>query len=429
MKLFGRCLRLFPKWGWGLSCGLVLAASVGYSADAWPRFRGPDGNGVAPVAASTVPLQWNSKQNVRWRCETPGQGWSSPVVGGGKVYLTAAIPDKENADDLALSLIIIDAQSGQIERVVKLLQQDGDKAPSIHKKNGHASPTPILAGDRIYAHFGHQGTVCTDLAGKLIWTQRELTFPPVHGNGGSPVLVDGHLIFTCDGSRTPYIAALNADDGSIAWRTERPVDAVKKFSFSTPAVINVDGQTQVIAPGSDCVLALDPATGDVIWQVRYDGYSVIPKPVFANGRVFVMTGYDRASLQAIRPTGRGDVTDTHVDWIVDKSIAKTPSLIATADILLLVSDDGIAVCIEQDSGELVWKQRLGGGFSASPILVGDRLYLTNEAGLTTVLRAGRTYEPLSENDLQERTLASAAVADGAIYMRTANAIYRLQASE
>ncbi|QEG41162.1 outer membrane protein assembly factor BamB family protein [Roseimaritima ulvae] len=426
MKWFGRCSLSLPVLAAALACGSLLITEVAGAADSWPRFRGPAGNGIAPDTPATIPLQWSPQRNVRWRCETPGSGWSSPVVGGGKVYLTAAIAADDQPDDLNLSLIIIDAQSGRIDRVVKLLQQDGEQAPSIHKKNSHASPTPILAGDRIYAHFGHQGTVCTDLAGNVIWSQRELTFPPVHGNGGSPVLVGKHLIFTCDGSRRPYVAALNTDDGSVAWRTERPVDAVKKFSFATPTVIDVAGQTQVIAPGSDCVLALEPTSGDILWQVRYDGYSVIPKPVYANGRVFVMTGYDRASLLAIRPDGQGDVTDTHVDWIVDKGISKTPSLIATDGILLLVSDDGIAVCIDQESGEGLWKQRLGGGFSASPILVGQRLYLTNEAGLTTVLRAGRKYEKISENDLQERTLASAAVAEGAIFQRTAKALYRLQ---
>ncbi len=398
----------------------------------WPRFRGPGGDGVAAADPAQVPLRWGPDQNVQWRCETPGEGWSSPVVGRGKVFLSAAIKRPEDAESsrdseqLDLSVVIIDAKSGDIQRVATLFSQDLSDAPGIHSKNSHASPTPILDGDRLYVHFGHLGTACCDLEGNVIWTQRSLRFPPTHGNGGSPVLVDGKLIFTCDGSRDPYVAALNAADGSVAWRTPRPVDAERKFSFATPTLITVDGQQQVIAPGSDCVLALEPSSGRILWQVRYDGYSVVPKPLFAGGLIYLSTGYNRASLLAIRPDGSGDVTDTHVVWRVDKSVSKTPSPTAAEDLLFLISDDGIAVCIEQASGDVVWRQRLGGNFSASPVRIGDRLYATDESGVTSVIGAGREYRLLAENDLQERVLASMAVAAPALYLRTDKALYRLQ---
>jgi len=411
---------------WGALCGCLIALSSGLAADAWPRFRGPDGNGVAPTIAPSTPLTWDRETNVTWRSELPGQGWSSPVIGEDQIYLSAAIPF-EGGDDFSLALIIMDANSGQTIRVAKLMDQRAEDAPQIHQKNSHASPTPILSGDRVYVHFGHQGTACTDRAGNVLWTQRDLAFLPTHGNGGSPVLVDDKLIFTCDGGRRPTVAALNTQDGSIAWQVERPVDAARKFSFCTPTVIEVNRQTQVVAPGSDCVLGLDPDSGRIVWQVNYDGYSVVPKPVFANGRVYVATGFNRASLLAIRPDGTGDVTDTHVEWSTKKSIPKTPSIVATGDLLLLVSDDGIASCLEQATGEEVWKERLGGGFSSSPTLIGDRLYMTAESGKTVVVRAARQFEKLAENDLGERTLASMAVAGSAIYLRTADALYRLEA--
>lgn len=396
------------------------------AADAWPRFRGPSGDGTA-TTGGVLPVQWDSQKNISWRRSLPGEGWSSPVVGEGTVYLSAAIPtDDGDATDFDLSLILVDAESGEIQRVSRLMRQDVDDAAEIHSKNSHASPTPILAGERVYVHFGYQGTACTSRNGELIWTQRELSFPPVHGNGGSPILVDDKLVFTCDGGDDPFIVALNAKDGSVAWRTPRPVDAARKFSFCTPTRITVNGKDQIVAPGSDCVVGLDPNSGDVIWEVRYDGYSVIPKPVFNGEYIFVATGFNRPKLMAIRPEGHGDVTESHVAWEFGRGVPKTPSVIVYEGMTFLVSDDGIATCLDATSGEVLGQQRLGGSYSASPLLVGDRLYFTSESGVTTVVKASPDLEKIAENDLGERTLASLAAADGAIFLRTAEALYRIE---
>lgn len=398
----------------------------GEAASDWPAFRGPQGDGVARRAdPQQIPLTWSPSKNVRWRSELPGQGWSSPVVAEGRVYLSAAVPAE--GEDYDLVLLMVDAESGTIEKQVTLIEQRAATSPAIHLKNSHASPTPIVTDDRVYVHFGHQGTACTTRDGQLVWVNRELSFPPTHGNGGSPILVDQRLIFTCDGGESPSIAALNAADGSLAWRTPRQVEAGKKtFSFCTPTPIEVDGRTQVIAPGTDSVLALDPRDGHVLWKVRYDGYSVVPKPIFAQGLVILSTGFGRTKLLAIRPDGHGDVTDSHVVWESDRGIPKTPSPVADQGRVFIVSDDGIATALDARSGSVHWKQRLGGNFSASPLLVGDRVYFTDESGVTTVVRADEEYEKLAENDLGERTLASMAVADGALWMRTAEALYRIE---
>ncbi|WP_246109852.1 outer membrane protein assembly factor BamB family protein [Roseimaritima multifibrata] len=410
-------------------CTILMAVgfqSTSLAADAWPEFRGPRGDGVVPSLAPSIPTKWTPEENITWRTELPGEGWSSPVIGGGKIYLSAAMPSDDGSDDRVLCLLILDQATGSLEKTVKLMKQESSTTPKIHNKNSHASPTPLLSENRIYIHFGYQGTACTDRQGNVQWVNRDLSFKPTHGNGGSPVLADGKLIFTCDGGDSPSVAALNTKDGSLAWRTPRPVDSARKFSFATPTVIDVDNQIQIIAPGSDCVLALDPASGKIIWQVAYDGFSVIPKPVYADGRLFVISGFMRSTLMAIQPTGKGDITDTHVDWVAKKAIPKTPSPIATDGLVFVVSDDGIVSCFEQTTGELVWKERLGGGFSSSPTLIGDHLYVTSEEGKTTVMKAGRKFELLAENDLEERSLASLAVADGAIYLRTAKALYRIE---
>ena len=400
---------------------LFALSSAHVMADDWPKFRGPSGNGHAP-ADSKPPISWSKDKNVRWSTALSGEGWSSPVIAGDRIYLSAATEGDSEQYDLAL--LIFDLKTGKKLKQVSLMPQKG--RTRIHKKNSHASPTPIIDGQRLFVHFGYQGTVCTDLEGEKIWENRELFFKPTHGNGGSPVLVNGKLIFTCDGDKNPKIVALNAETGKVAWQTPRPLKAKKTFSFCTPVVIEAAGKTQVIAPGSDCVLALEPESGNVIWDVRYTGYSVVPKPIFESGKVFVSTSFDNAKLLAIRPDGKGIVTDSHVDWIVDRNISKTPSMIGHEGLIYSVSDNGIAVCTDSETGDTVYKQRLGGNFSASPILASGNVYFTSEEGVTTVVSTGREFNAIAENDMQERTLASLAVVGNAIIMRTDKALYRIE---
>ncbi len=413
-----------------ISLSLVVVAwiaPISYSADSWPTFRGPGGDGIV-ANGSDLPSRWSATENITWRTELPGEGWSSPVVADGRVYLTAAIPvdGANSSSDYDLCLLVLDEFSGTLLDTIAVMRQSADKTPKIHAKNGHASPTPIIDGDRIYVHFGYQGTACVGRNAKVLWTNRDLYFNPTHGNGGTPVLVDGLLVFTCDGGKDPSIVALDAESGELVWQTPRPVSAKKTFSFCTPTVIEVGGEKQIIAPGSDCVLALDPKTGDTIWDVRYDGYSVIPKPVFHNGLVFISTSFDHSDILAIRPTGKGLVTDTHVQWQHDKIGPKTPSMIAYQGRIYSVSDNGILYCIDAETGEIIYRERLGGNYSASPLLVGDRLFLTNEEGVTAVVKIGDEFQQIAANDLGERTLASMAVAGEAFLIRTAKALYRIE---
>ncbi len=365
-----------------------------------------------------------------FRTPLPGQGWSSPVVADGRIYLSAAIPLDEEADSneipYALSLIILDAASGELLKSVPLMEQTPAKSHKIHKKNSHASPTPIVNGDRIFVHFGYQGTACVDRDGNLIWKNRDLFFKPIHGNGGTPILVGDKLIFTCDGESDPKVVALDAETGEVAWEVKRPNDAQRTFSFCTPTLIIVDGAQQVIAPGSDCVLAIDPASGNIIWQLLYSGYSVIPKPIYHHGMVYLSTSYDTPSMLAIDPTGHGDVTRTHLKWSLNKNVPHTASMLAYEGLIYSVSDGGIAICVDAQTGDVIYRKRIGGGFSASPVLVDNKIYYTNESGVTTVIATGREYNMLAENDLGERTLASAAIDGNALIIRTADAIYRIE---
>lgn len=411
-----------------LGCLILVGMSASQVVEAadWYRFRGPNGNGHA--AAIGLPVRWSSTKNVTWKQVVPGEGWSSPVVANGRIYLTAAVPlSQSSKPDYSLRLLVLDAKSGKELNSVEVFLQDGKTAPRIHKKNSHASPTPVLEGDRVYVHFGHQGTACLTQAGEMVWKNRDLTYSPVHGNGGSPVIVRDALIFSCDGGSDPFVVALNKNDGEVLWKTPRETDASKRFSFSTPLVIEIGGKTQVVSPGSGAVCAFDPVSGNELWRVDYgEGYSVIPKPVFAHGLVFVCSGYNRPVLFAIRPGGQGDVTDTHVVWKTDKQVPHTPSLLVVEAELYMVSDRGIASCLDARTGREHWQERIGGNYSASPVYSAGKVYLQSEEGNTTVVEAGTRFKEVATSKLGERTLASYAVVDSAFLIRSDQHLYRIE---
>jgi outer membrane protein assembly factor BamB len=402
----------------------VLLLLITCAAADWPEFRGPtrDGNSTA----TRVPVEWSATENVAWKQEIPGSGWSSPVLAGGKLYLTTATGTAD-AGDVSLRAICVDAKDGRILWDIEAIRPDVDAARTMHQKNSLASATPIVAGNRLYVHFGHMGTAALDLSGQVLWRQTDLKYTPMHGNGGSPILVDGLLVFSCDGDKEPFIAALDSGTGAVRWKVPRVTEAEKTFSFCTPLAIDVDGEQQIISPGSGMTGAYDPRDGRELWRVNYDqGFSVVPRPVFADGMLFLCSGFIRANLIAVNPQGAtGDVTETNVVWKFDRGVPTTPSILVAGEAVYFVSDNGVATCLDAHTGEVHWTERLGGGFSASPIYADGRIYFTNEDGTTYVVRSGDEYELLATNELGERALASPAVDDGALYLRTASHLWRI----
>jgi outer membrane protein assembly factor BamB len=391
----------------------------------WPAFRGPTRDGMSPAVG--VPVEWSPSENIVWKQPVPGIGWSSPVWVDGKIYLTTATGSAEE-ENISLRVLCLDQVSGEVVWDVEAIRPASDAAGRMHSKNSLASPTVVVDGDRLFAHFGHMGTAALNLAGEVLWKQTELGYSPTHGNGGSPAVVGNLLVFSADGDDTQQVIALDRETGNVEWQTPRSDTAVeRKFSFSTPTVIEIEGQTQIISPGSGYVAAYDPADGREIWRVTYgDGFSVVPRPVWANGLLYVATGFMRASVLAINPReASGDVTGTHVEWRHDQGVPTTPSLLVAGSEIYFVSDRGVATCLDAFTGEEHWTQRLGGGFSASPVYAENRIYFTSEDGVTYVVRAGTEYEQLAKNELEERTLASPAVDDGAIYLRTEGHLWRI----
>jgi len=408
---------------------LLLAILTGFAITApaesqWPQFRGPTGQGMS--SATNVPIHWSATSNVVWKTAIPGRGWSSPVLADGRLYLTTAVVGDEGSP-VSLRALCVNATDGAILWNVEVLQPDPSSARTIHQKNSPASPTPIIERSRLYVHFGHMGTAALDLSGKVRWRQTALKYSPLHGNGGSPALMDNTLVFSCDGTKDPFIVALDANTGEVRWKTPRNTDAEKKFSFSTPLVIEVGGARQIISPGSGFVGAYDPADGHELWKVRYgEGYSLVPRPVFAHGLLFVGTGFDRPTVMAIKPDGaRGDASETHIAWTLRKGAPNTPSLLVAGDELYFVADSGVATCADARTGEIHWNERLGGNFSASPVYADGRIYFQNEAGAGFVVKAGKAFALLAQNDLAERTLASCAVADNALFIRSESNLWRV----
>ncbi|MDA7605423.1 PQQ-binding-like beta-propeller repeat protein [Verrucomicrobiales bacterium] len=406
----------------------LLFSSLSQAND-WPRFRGPTEDGHAKV--KSIPLKWSATENVKWKVPVPGKGWSSPVLSDGRVYLTTAYAQGDNQDAAGvkreLRVLGFDAENGKTVWDTKVFDQKASSRP-IHQKNSHASPTPIIENGKVYVHFGHMGTACLDLKGEIVWANKELGYNPVHGNGGTPIVVGDLLIFSADAGTDPFIVALYKKNGKVAWkkpRSETPQS--RKFSFSTPTLINMGGRSQIISPASGAVFSYDPKTGEELWSVNYGGWSVIPKPGVYKNMIFVGTGYERAHLLGIRvdEKSKGNVTDSHIEWEITKRAPNTPSFMIVDDLLYFISDGGIATCVDPMTGEVIWQERAAGPMSASPVHSNGKIYFLDEQGKSTVIRAGRKFEVLATNSINERTLASYAIGEGAIYIRSLNNLYRI----
>ncbi len=404
-----------------LSISFLISAVFVFpaKADDWPGFRGPTQNGAAQ---SNLPIQWNESENIRWFTKTTGLGWSSPVTNGDRIYFTSSVDSAEGTQ--RLQLVCLNAVNGK-ELFSKTIFEQQNDAPKIHNKNSHASPTPIIEKAKVYVHFGHQGTACTDLDGNIIWENRKNAFPPTHGNGGSPIVAEGKLVLTCDGGVSPCTLALDLLTGEEVWRTKRNVDADKTFSFCTPQLIQCNGISQIISPGSNIVQSLSPTDGKVLWFVRYEGYSVVPRPIYSQDTLFVCTGFNTPKLLAIDPRGTGDVTKTHVKWTYGTSVPATSSIVSVKDQIVMASDNGIASGIDMHTGQEVWRKRLGGSYSSSPTVSGDRVYFQSESGESLVFKIGKTAEEVSRNKLPGRVFASYSVIEQDLLVRSEEGIYRI----
>ncbi|HVU89134.1 MAG TPA: PQQ-binding-like beta-propeller repeat protein [Pirellulales bacterium] len=381
---------------------------------AWPEFRGPGGQGHSPAIG--LPVTWSETENIAWKASLPGRGWSSPVISGEQIWLTAA-----DEDGKTLRALRLDRATGAIDRDVVVANLP-NKGPA-HDKNTLASPTPLLEGDRVYVHFGPYATACLSDEGKILW-QTALPHQQAYGPSSSPVLFDDVLIVPCLGTDTRYMIALDKRTGAPRWKQAFE----GRNAESTPLVIKTDTGAELVSHQADRIVSLDPTTGQELWWVAQENFAQIPRPVAGLGLVFIAGGYFKPEVWAIRPGGRGDVADTHVVWHNGQAAPHSASPLLVDDLLYYVSDNGVASCVDARSGKQQWRERLGGDFSASPIFADGRIYFLNEIGATSVIAPGAKFERLATNNLPGRTLASLAVAGRAIYLRTDTHLYRIEKS-
>ena len=347
----------------------------------------------------------------------PGLGWSSPVVAGGRVWLTTAVNERGGS----LRALAFDVETGR--ELVDIEVFRARSADPLNPKNSLASPTPIVDGDRVYVHFGADGTAALTRPARSCG-RRGCRYESQHGNGGSPVLFGDLLIVSCDGSDEAFVVALDKQTGKVRWKTTRrqPWDQ----AYTTPLVIRVGDRDQIVSVGAYRAAAYDPASGKEIWRVSYaDGFSNVPRPVFGHGLVYIATGFQQPSLLAVRADGTGDVTRTHIAWTLRRGAPLTPSPLLVGDELYIVSDNGIASCLDAKTGETHWQQRLGGNFSASPVFADGRIYFLSEEGVATVIAPGKTFRTLATNQLDGATLASIAVSGGSVFIRSNSHLYRI----
>ena len=399
-----------------------LVVGVSLRAEEWPQFRGPTGQGHSTEVG--LPLEWSESRNIAWKVPVDGSGWSSPVVAGGRVWLTAARPSGRSS--VSLRAMAFDVATGRV--VVDTEVFKVSTATALNPKNSRASPTPIVDGDRVYVHFGPDGTAALTTAGAVLWTKK-LPYEPQHGGGGSPALYRDLLIVNCDGNGDEaYVIALDTRTGQTRWRKDRRRPAAQ--AYSTPLIIRSGERDLAISVGAFRAVAYDPNSGDEIWRVGYDdGFSNVPRPVFGAGLVFIATGFNSPTLIAVRPDGRGDVTRSHVAWTVSRGAPYTPSPLLVDTRLYYVSDTGVLTCADAASGRILWQQRLEGNYSASPIFADGRIYYSSEEGVTTVIGGGPTFQKLAVNTLDEPTLASIAVSGGAMFIRSEGHLYKVAKAE
>lgn len=401
--------------------GLLTASCTAAAEESWNQFRGPAGNGRTTAA---LPETWSESSHVVWKVAVPGKAWASPVVADGRIWLANATPDGHR-----LSAVCVDAASGAILHDVTLFQI-ADPA-FCHDYNSYASCTPVIVGDRVFLHFGSAGTACLDAAtGRVLWTRQDLPCDHHRGPGSSPIPHDGKLFVNFDGFDQQYVVGLDQETGRTVWRTDRAIDygtdnGDAKKAYSTPTIIEHGGRTQLVSPAAVATVAYDPATGAELWKVMHGGYNAAARPLFSDGLVIIaIEGGDR--MVAVRPDGTGDVTKTHVAWRLAKSTPTRPSQVVVGKHLYMVNDTGIFSCVDLASGEAVWQERRSGRHSASLVEAHGRLYACDEDGVTVVVAADPTaFRLIAENALEAGCMASPAVVDDDLIIRTKTHLYRI----
>lgn len=413
----------------------------------WNQFRGPKGDGKALTA--NLPIEFSETEKIRWKVPIAGEGWSSPAVWGNEIWLTTGSEERKE-----LRAICVDLGSGKIVKDIKVFDMMERQVVAAYKHdsphlNSLATPTSVVEEDHVFVHFGSQGIACLDRkTGDKVWERRDLQiYQPVR-QGSSPIVDDQYLYVAYDGVDKQFFIALDKETGDTRWMMDRNVDTDwnatlrsrglkpekddgkpgdHKKAFATATLIEVNGQRQLIAPAAEATIAYVPETGEEIWRVLHPGgFNVAARPLYAHGLVYVFTSGLTGHLLAVRPDGTGDVTDSHVAWSTTRGTPHIPSPVIVDDLLFMVTTSGIARCLDAKSGNEVWVRRIGGEHWASPLFADGKIFFFSKQGEITVITASRKSETIARNKLYAAFIASPAVVDNALILRSTTHLYRIE---
>jgi outer membrane protein assembly factor BamB len=430
--------------------GIVSALAVsGVGADDWPSWRGPTASGVS--SERDLPVRWSGSENIAWKAPLRGLGISSPIVWGDLVMVSSQagtgvvrpgprLVQSGNAADVGERPLGDGptSRTGKVNFVVAAFHRATGRPawqfelpaegplPTVHEKHNLASPSPVTDGERVYAWFGTGQIAAVDLSGKLVWKKHlGAEYGPFEinwGHGSSPVVYKDQIILLCYHEPKSYLLSLDSRTGAVRWKADAP-DGVT--SYSTPLVVEADGKAEVVVNSSAGVSGHDAATGQRLWHVEEANRFPIPMPLFYDGLIYTSRGYRSSPFLAIRPGGKGNVAATHVAWRVPSGAPYVSSLVFYDGLIYMVGDVGVLTVVDSKSGQRLYQERIGGVYSASPVAGDAKVYFASEDGETVVIAAGRTPSILARNKLDARQLASPAIAQGRLFIRSDDMIYAI----
>ncbi|QDU98664.1 outer membrane protein assembly factor BamB family protein [Lignipirellula cremea] len=406
------------RYAW-LFC-LLLPCAASAEQPNWNQFRGPAGDGHA--TAVNLPVELSETKNLVWKTAIRGKAWSSPVAWGDQIWLTTAPEDGKQ-----LSLLCVDFKTGEIIKDIVVF--DNPDPAFCHGMNSYATPTPVIEEGRIYVHYGSAGTAAVDTAsGEVLWTRRDLPCDHFRGAASSPIVFEDLLIIPFDGFDVQYVAALNKKDGTTAWKTPRTFDfgtknGDNKKAYCTPAVFEVNGSPQLVCPAAVATETLDPRTGKLLWTVFHGGMNASARPLYGEGLIFITNGMGR--MVAAAPPAAGS-DEAEVAWESSKGVPKKASLLLIDGLLYMAADTGVVSCVEPKTGDVIWSERLVKEYAASPLYADGRIYLFGREGEIHVLQPGREFKLLAETKLANGFMASPAVVDDSILVRSTSDLYRFE---
>ncbi|MES2506392.1 MAG: PQQ-binding-like beta-propeller repeat protein [Verrucomicrobiota bacterium] len=413
-------------------------------AENWPEWRGVGGQGQS--TAKDLPETWSETSGVAWKTELPGRGHSTPVAWGEHLWVTTALEKAAKPEDaerrlktntgdqpvtvldsVSLRALCVDKASGKILHDIELLNV---KEPQwVHQLNSYASPSPIIEEGRLYAHFGSFGTACLDTTTQsVLWRNQDVQIMHENGPGSTPVLWEDRLIIHFDGSDQQFIAAFDKATGKLVWKTARTGEMrenpQQRKAYGTPLMVTMNGQPTVVSPAADWLYGYAPDTGKELWKLPYGelGFSMSVRPVADDSQVYISTCFGKSQVMAVKYAG---LKTPEVAWRNNKNAPKMCSPVLAGDLLFYVDDGGIVSCVEAKTGEALYRERLVGKFSASPILADGKVYFASREGVVTVIPAGREFKILAQNTLDGGLMASPIALDGSLYLRTDKALYRI----